>query len=83
MHISAYGKLESVSSLERANSAVQYVSLLLKNKLLTSDDVIFMQFICNETECEELYIKCLEYALAHEALCFFLKRPGTCTCISC
>lgn len=72
--LQAYGKLESVSSLERANSAVQYVSLLLKNKLLTSDDVIFMQFICNETECEELYIKCLEYALAHEALCFFFKK---------
>lgn len=83
MYILVYGKFESVLFLERVNFVVQYVSFLLKNKFFILDDVIFMQFICNEIECEEFYIKCLEYVLVYEVLCFFLKRLGICICIFC
>lgn len=44
--------------------------------LFTNTDVVFMQFLCKETKCLDLYEKCIEYAKSQGALCFFEKPSG-------
>lgn len=73
----ASGKVKDETSLSAANSILECISILHDENLFTQKDVIFMQFLCKETDCEEMYTKCIEFALAHEALCFFEKPPGT------
>lgn len=72
----ASGKVENETSLSAANSALECFLILQDENLFTQNDVIFMQFLCKETDCKELYTKCKDYALTHEALCFYEQPPG-------
>nr|XP_034321578.1 uncharacterized protein LOC105323062 [Crassostrea gigas] len=68
-------KVQNVSALMSASSASECFSILHEENLFTQKDVIFMQFLCKETGCEELYSQCIKYALTNKALCFFEKPP--------
>lgn len=59
-----------------ANCASECFTILHEENLFSQKDVIFMQFLCQETGCEELYSQCIKYALANKALCYFEKPPG-------
>lgn len=51
-------------------------TILQDENLFTQKDVILMQFLCKETQCEDLYKKCIKHALAYGALCFIENPPG-------
>lgn len=59
-----------------AKSALDCLMILQTENLFTQSDVIFMQFLCKETECLDLYEKCVEYAEKQRALCYFEKKTG-------
>lgn len=59
-----------------AKSAMDCLTILQDEKLFTQTDVIFMQFLCRETDCLELNDICIEYAEKQKALCFFEKQSG-------
>lgn len=63
--------------IEKKESAREYFNMLKKNDLFTPSDVIFMQFLLRETNCEELNEKCITYATTRKALCFYEERPST------
>lgn len=69
-------KVKDEASIETATSAEECLQVLVKENIFTHNDVIFMQFLCRETECTELDSKCQDYAKAHKALCFFEKPKG-------
>lgn len=50
--------------------------LMVENNHLTENDVLFMQFICKQTGCRELYERCANYALTQKMLCFFESGTG-------
>lgn len=58
----------------KATSAFDCIRILQEEKLFTQRDVIFMQFLCSESNCSDLYDKCVEYAEKQKALCYFEKR---------
>lgn len=62
-------------SLEKKETAREYFNILKRNELFTPSDVIFMQFLLRESNCEELYEKCIAYATTQKALCFYEERP--------
>lgn len=92
MSIVASGKVADVTSLKSADSAMECFTILQDENIFSKRDVIFMQFLCKETGCIELYEKCTDYALSQNALCYFerqigrllffniLKVMGTCIC---
>lgn len=57
-------------------SARDCLQILCDQKLFTPWDVIFIQFLLKNTGCLELFEKCVAYAEAHAALCFYEKLPG-------
>lgn len=59
-----------------AKSALDCLRILQDESLFTQADVIFMQFLCRETDCLDLNEKCIEYAEKQKALCFFERTPG-------
>lgn len=59
-----------------AKSAMDCLTILQDEKLFTQTNVIFMQFLCRETDCLELNDICIEYAEKQKALCFFEKQSG-------
>lgn len=69
------GKVKNMTSLQSAKSALECFTILQREKLFGPNDVIFMQFLCSETNCKELYKKCIEYALSENALCYFESPP--------
>lgn len=69
------GKVKNMTSLQSAKSAFDCFTILQREKLFSPNDVIFMQFLCSETNCKELYKKCIEYALNEKALCYFERPP--------
>lgn len=70
------GKVENQSALQLAKSAFDCFKLLRTEKLFSPNDVIFVQRLCEKTNCEELYTRCTNYALNNKALCFFERMPG-------
>lgn len=60
----------------KATSALECIRILQDEELFTQTDVIVMQFLCTETECLDLYAKCVEYAEDQKALCYFEKPLG-------
>lgn len=68
-------KAKNMTSLQSAKSALECFTILQDENLFSSNDVILMQFLCSETNCEELYTKCIEYALKKKALCYFERPP--------
>lgn len=63
-------------SVMKATSPLDCIKILLDEELFTQTDVIVMQFICTQTDCLDLYAKCVEYAGQQKALCYFEKPPG-------
>lgn len=64
----------NVKSLNEAKSARDCFRILDSENLFSRLDVIFMQFLLRKTECKELEIKCIEYAIRHKALGFYEKQ---------
>lgn len=77
LYVVASGKVENVSALKSAKSASECFTILREENLFTQKDVIFMQFLCKETGCDDLYSRCVRYAFTNKALCFFETPPGT------
>lgn len=76
MYVVASGKVENVSALMSARSALECFTILHDEDLFTQKDVIFMQFLLKEMGCDELYSRCINYALTNKALCYFERKPG-------
>lgn len=74
--ISASGKVGNLDKLKAANSASECFSLLLDEYLFSQYDVVFMQFLCKEMCCIELYTDCIAYALEQKALCYYENTSG-------
>lgn len=72
----ASNKVKNRRSVLEATSAMDCLTILQDEQLFTQTDVIFMQFLCRETECLKLNDKCIEYAEKQKALCFFEKQSG-------
>lgn len=72
----ASGKVTDVGSLKDADSAWDCFELLQQEDLFTLNDVIFMQFLLEKTDCNDLNAKCIDYAKEQTALCYFIKPPG-------
>lgn len=72
----ASNKVKNQKSVLEAKSAMDCLRILQDEHLFTQKDVIFMQFLCRETDCLKLYAKCIEYAEKQKALCFFEKQSG-------
>lgn len=76
MSIVASGKVEDVTSLKSADSAMECFTILQDENIFSKRDVIFVQFLCKVTGCKELYDKCKDYALSQKALCCFERQVG-------
>lgn len=68
--------IKDVTELYKANTAADCFMILWKEDIITISDVVAMQFLLNETECEELERKCVQYAKKQNALYFYEKPPG-------
>lgn len=75
-------KSEDIASLKQAISARDCLRYLRDAKLLTSSDVIFVQYLFKKIDCKELFAECYKYAEEQEALCFYEKPPGNIILIS-
>lgn len=70
-------KVKNITSVTEAKSVLECIDILHNEKLFTRTDVIFMQFLCQEADCSDLFTKCVEYAECKQrALCYFKKPPG-------
>lgn len=76
MFITASGKIKNRTSVLEAETTLDFLRILQEENLFTQENVIFMQFLCRETGCFDLYEKCIEYAEKQRALCYFEKKPG-------
>lgn len=76
MLIAASGKVEDVTSLKSADSAMECFTILQDENIFSKRDVIFIQFLCKMTDCIDLYEKCEDYALSQNALCYFERQIG-------
>ncbi|XP_065942668.1 uncharacterized protein [Magallana gigas] len=72
--IQSSGKVEDVTSLKSADSAMECFTILQDENIFSKTDVIFVQFLCKVTGCKELYDKCKDYALSQKALCCFERQ---------
>lgn len=68
------GYVKNKSSIENADSTRKCLRVLKDENLFTPTDVIFVQFLCRESNCSAQYEKCLEYAQDKKALCFYEKQ---------
>lgn len=64
-----------MKSLMAANSVLECLTILFEENIFSEADVGFIQFLCKETNCEELHNKCEEYARGQE-IHFF--KEGIC-----
>lgn len=69
-------KVKDMTLFSEAVSARDYLGILCDQKIFTPWDVIFVQYLMTKTDCMELFEKCVAYAEAHWALCFYEKLPG-------
>lgn len=70
-------KVKNLSSVKEATSVLECIEILQDENIFTPTDVIYMQFLCQETDCFDLFTKCVEYAECKQrALCYFKKTPG-------
>lgn len=76
MFITASDKIKNRTSVLEAKTTLDCLRILQDENLFTPKDVIFMQFLCRETDCLDLFEKCIEYAEKQRALCYFEKKPG-------
>lgn len=76
IHIVDSNIVHNLTSVMKATSALECIRILQDEQLYTQTDVIFMQFLCTQTECLDLHAKCVEYAEQQKALCYFEMPPG-------
>lgn len=70
-------KVKNLASVKEATSVLECIEILQDENLFTPTDVIYMQFLCQEADCFDLFTKCVEYAESKQrALCYFKKPPG-------
>lgn len=50
--------------------------VLWKEEIITTSNIIAMQFLLQETKSEELERKCVEYAKKQNAIYYYEKPPG-------
>lgn len=72
----ATNKVKHRKAVLEAKSALDCLRILQDESLFTQTDVIFMQFLCRETDCLDLNEKCIEYAEKQKALCFYERTQG-------
>lgn len=69
-------RVKNTTSLEAAKSVFECIEILQDEQLFTQKDVIFMQFLCQETDCLELFRICKDFAVEEKALCYFKTELG-------
>lgn len=69
-------KVKNLTSLTEAKSVLECIDILQDENLFTQKDVIYMQFLCKEAGCLELFDECIKYAEKQKALCYFIKPLG-------
>lgn len=69
-------KVDDMTLFAQVVSVRDCLEILYDYKLFTPCDVIFIQYLLTNTKCMDLFDKCVAYAEAHEALCFYEKLPG-------
>lgn len=67
---------DTAAELENATFAGDVFNILFKKEVFQPSDVMVMQFLLQETECEELDKKCVEYAKKHNAMYYYETLPG-------
>lgn len=67
--------IKEVKELDKAKNAKDCFMVLLKEEMITTSNVIAMQFLLQETNCEELERKCVEYAKKQNAIYYYEKPP--------
>lgn len=75
LYVIAFDKINDVKSLRAAKSIWKCFHLLQQENIFSQKDVILMQFLLEKTNCEELNLKCIEYAREQSALCYFKGPP--------
>lgn len=68
-------KLEKFASLKAAHTVIEVLNVLLDEKIISKNDVTFLQLLLKKTDCEELNEKCINYA-STDRVCFFESDPG-------
>lgn len=68
--------IKDVKELDQAENAVDCFTILWKEELITTSNVIAMQFLLQETQCEDLEKKCVEFAKKQNAIYYYEKPPG-------
>lgn len=67
---------DTATELNNATFARDVFNILFKKEVFNQSDVMVMQFLLQETECEELGKKCVEYAKKHNAMYYYETPPG-------
>lgn len=67
--------IKEVNELYKAKNAADCFMVLWKEDIITTSNVIAMQFVLQETHCEELERKCVEYAKKQKAIYYYEKPP--------
>lgn len=68
--------IKEVKELNKAKNAADCFMVLWKEEIITTSNVIAMQFLLQETNSEELERKCVEYAIKQNAIYYYEKPPG-------
>lgn len=68
--------IKDVKELDQAENAADCFTILWKEELITTSNVIAMQFLLQETQCEDLEKKCVEFAKKQNAIYYYEKPPG-------
>lgn len=67
--------IKEVKELDKAKNAADCFMVLWKEEIITTSNVIAMQFLLQETKCEGLEGKCVEYAKKQNAIYYYEKPP--------
>lgn len=65
-----------MKELNKAKNAADCFMVLWKEEIITTSNIIAMQFLFQETKSEELERKCVEYAKKRNAIYYYEKPPG-------
>lgn len=74
--VSASCEIADYTKLEKAKTSEELLMVLVKENILTKSDVVAMQFLLKQINCEELEKKCVEYARKWKAMHYFETQPG-------
>lgn len=69
-------KVKNRTSLNAAKSVLECIKILQDEQHFTQNDVIYMQFLCENAGCSDLFEICRDYAKDQKALCYFKTESG-------